>query len=85
VVQEKENWGRTWVLEVKDLQAIEWRTTLVPKENAVSMAADAPSAFSRRWAWISEDIGRRSGRPDGSAWEAIRGMGALKPINQYDD
>ncbi|KAH9228744.1 hypothetical protein K456DRAFT_1753397 [Colletotrichum gloeosporioides 23] len=31
VVEEEENWRGTWVLDVKDLQAMEWGTTRVPK------------------------------------------------------
>ncbi|KAF4926179.1 hypothetical protein CGCVW01_v003169 [Colletotrichum viniferum] len=31
VVDEEENWRGTWVLDVKDLQAMEWGTTRVPK------------------------------------------------------
>lgn len=30
VVEEEENWRGTWVLDVKDLQAMEWGTTRVP-------------------------------------------------------
>ncbi|KAF4824751.1 hypothetical protein CGCSCA5_v000678 [Colletotrichum siamense] len=31
VVEEEENWRGTWVLDVKDLRAMDWGTTLVPK------------------------------------------------------
>ncbi|KAF3808622.1 hypothetical protein GCG54_00006488 [Colletotrichum gloeosporioides] len=31
VVEEEDNWRGTWVLEVKDLQAMDWGTTRVPK------------------------------------------------------
>ncbi|KAK2017189.1 hypothetical protein LZ32DRAFT_600801 [Colletotrichum eremochloae] len=31
VVEKEENWRGTWVLEVKDLQAMDWGTTRVPK------------------------------------------------------
>jgi len=32
VVQEESNWRGTWILEVKDLQGVDWETELVPKE-----------------------------------------------------
>ncbi|KAF5516253.1 hypothetical protein CGCS363_v001694 [Colletotrichum siamense] len=31
VVEEEENWRGTWVLDVKDLRAMDWGTTHVPK------------------------------------------------------
>ncbi|EQB56854.1 hypothetical protein CGLO_03102 [Colletotrichum gloeosporioides Cg-14] len=31
VVEEEDNWRGTWVLDVKDLRAMDWGTTLVPK------------------------------------------------------
>ncbi|OHE92591.1 hypothetical protein CORC01_12102 [Colletotrichum orchidophilum] len=31
VVEKEENWRGTWVLEVKDLRAMDWGTTRVPK------------------------------------------------------
>ncbi|KAK1996294.1 hypothetical protein LX36DRAFT_546925, partial [Colletotrichum falcatum] len=34
VVEEEENWRGTWVLEVKDLQAMEWVTNRVPKADS---------------------------------------------------
>jgi hypothetical protein len=33
VVQEESNWRGTWVLEVKDMQAMDWGTVRVPKES----------------------------------------------------
>jgi len=33
VVQEESNWRGTWTLEVKDMQAMDWGTALVPKKN----------------------------------------------------
>ncbi|KAJ0149975.1 hypothetical protein CTA2_504 [Colletotrichum tanaceti] len=33
VVEEEENWRGTWVLEVKDLQAMDWGTACVSKAN----------------------------------------------------
>jgi hypothetical protein len=33
VVQEESNWRGTWILEVKDMQGMEWGTVLVPKES----------------------------------------------------
>ncbi|GKT60783.1 hypothetical protein ColTof4_00902 [Colletotrichum tofieldiae] len=34
VVDKEENWRGTWVLEVKDLQAMDWGTICVPKAKA---------------------------------------------------
>ncbi|KAK0664510.1 hypothetical protein QBC41DRAFT_349920 [Cercophora samala] len=33
IVQEESNWRGTWILEVKDMQAMDWQTVRVPKES----------------------------------------------------
>jgi hypothetical protein len=32
IVQEESNWRGTWILEVKDMQGMNWETVRVPKE-----------------------------------------------------
>ncbi len=34
IVQEESNWRGTWVLEIKDMQAMDWDTVQVPKEDS---------------------------------------------------